>query len=330
MTSLSIAELFKIDNRYFGTDWTTLSTKFPSVDLSVVPAVKESSVAIGIEVEMENFNNSAGTLTGVHTTFWMFKPDGSLRNNGMEAVSIPVQGEWIRTALKTLWAVIKDVSFSARTSIHIHLDVRALTQKQLTCLLLVYLSVESLLYKFVGKDRHDSIYCVPLYTTTLVNALVDFVNKSIYKHGFAQNRYAGLNLDALKKFGTLEFRQLHGTHDLNKIMTWINLIFKIYQFAMKHQLDELIQRIAALNTNSFYIAYINDVFGEMTNQLDLLDIKSDLEKGVKAVKQSMISNKFASELRKGFSKRSPAAKMYVKLNRRGDYVDSFFHEEGTL
>jgi hypothetical protein len=325
MTSLSISELFKIDNKYFKTNWTDLEPKFGQVNLSTIPQVKETSVAIGIEVEMEYWKNIG---SGLHEHLWGFKGDGSLRNNGMEAISVPVKGEWIRYALKTLFEVISKVKFTPRTSIHIHLDVRQLNQKQLTAFILVYLSVESLLYKFVGKERDDSIYCVPLYTTTLVNSLVDLLNKSIVRNDYSNSRYAGLNLDSLRKFGTLEFRQLHGTHDTTKIMNWINLIFKIYQFSLHSDFNALLKKITELNTNSFYIAYVNEVFEDMVGVLDLLDIKSDLEKGVKAVKQSIISNKFASELRLEIAKQSPAGQRYVLLNK-GPYVAQYFSERNA-
>ncbi len=321
MTTLSIADLFKIDvKRYFQLDPTKYMDSLTRVSLADVPEVKDRETFVGIEVEMENCTGAGGGLVDI---FWIWKGDGSLRNNGAEAVSWPVRGEWIRYALKVLWDSIKKVSFSARTSIHVHVDVRAFSQKQLTAVILVYLAVESLLYKFVGKDRHDNIYCVPLYTTTLVNSLVDLLNKSIAKHNFSVNRYAGLNLDALRKFGTLEFRQLHGTHDVAKVMTWINLIFKIFRYAAKNDVDSLLSKIIELNTNSLYISFVNEVFEEMAGSLDLLDLKSDLEKGVKAVKQATISNKFAHELRKEFSRKSPAAKRYKQLHK-GEYVEQYF------
>lgn len=328
MTTPSIADLLKIDGKkYFTLDTASYLSEFTGLSLADIPPVKDNDTYVGIEVEMENVVGIGGGLTDV---LWMWKGDGSLRNNGMEAISWPVKGDWIRYALKVLWDKIKKVSFSARTSIHIHIDVRQLTQKQLTAVILVYLSVESLLYKFVGKDRHENIYCVPLYTTTLVNSLVDLINKSISRYDFSHNRYAGLNLDSLRKFGTLEFRQLHGTHDVVKVVTWINLIFKIFQYAARSNFDLLLKKIVELNTNSLYIAYVNDVFEEMVGTLDLIDIKSDLEQGVKAVKQSIISNKFASELKKEFSRQSPAAKRYATFHK-GEHITQYFQPtEDTL
>jgi hypothetical protein len=331
--SPSIAELFKIDDRYFKHNLELAEKEFTALTVNDVPHIKDMDTYIGIEIEMEGVYKSF--TSGLWQYLWSPRSDGSLRNGGIEVVSIPIKGVWIRRALKLIYATIKGVVFSNRTSIHIHLDVRALTQKQLTALILVYLAVESLLYKFVGKDRDQNIYCVPLYTTTLVKSLVDWVNKSLDKVNMGHHRYAGLNLDSLRKFGTLEFRHLHGTNDTTKVVNWINLIFKIKQYAMRNDLTYIIDTITALNTNSNYIAFINDVFEDTVYLLDTLELKSDLEKGVKAVKQSIISNKFLMELKKTLPSDSPAFVMYQKLskNRKEPYqfeeirVDDFPYDE---
>lgn len=324
MTSPSLAEIFKIDERHFQNDMSKLSATYHGLDLSQLPRIKDSNTYVGIEVEMEQIYTSIPS--GPWQGLWAVRGDGSLRESGVEAVSVPVQGNWIKIALATLFKVIPRAHFSYRTSIHIHLDVRKLTTKQLTNIILVYLSVESLLYKFVGKDRHENIYCVPLYTTGLVNSLVDLINKSLSKQNFENQRYAGLNLDAIKKFGSIEFRHLHGTHDINKIINWINLIFRIYQYALAHPLDVLIKKISDLNTNSLYIAYLNDVFGDDVTLLNTNDVKTDLEKGVKAVKQSIINNKFITELKREFSKTSPAAKLYLQMNKNVHNIQRYFME----
>lgn len=310
MTSPSMVSIFKLDtSKYFLTDFSKLDSYFDTY--TYLPDIVNPNVFVGIEIEMEN---SSPLNHGEYERLWSFRGDGSLRNNGLEAVSLPVKGKWITNALHSLYKVIPGVVFSHRTSIHVHLDVREFTQKQLTAFLLVYLSVESLLYRFVGKDRHENIYCVPLYLTTLVDALVDFLNKDFVKYNFGASRYAGLNLDAIRKFGTLEFRQLHGTHDVRKIVNWINFLIKIYDYSLSHKLEDIITKISELNTNSLYINYLNEVFGNVVTLLDLTDIKNDLEKGVKAVKQSIVSNKFLLELKKALEPTSPALIRYYALS----------------
>src|ERR1700693_4140535 len=64
MTTLSIADIFKIEDRYFrAVDYDYWTPKFAKVDLSAIPQVKDSNTFIGIEVEMENMRE---IISGLH------------------------------------------------------------------------------------------------------------------------------------------------------------------------------------------------------------------------------------------------------------------------
>src|SRR6266849_8881837 len=128
VTTPSIASLFKVDDKYFKTVFESFAKKFDVVDTSLLPFVKDNNTFVGIEVEMEDTLNKFSS--GLYEHLWTFRADGSLRNNGLEAVSIPLKGEWIKRGLKTLFDCIKNIHFSPRTSIHIHLDVRELNLNQ--------------------------------------------------------------------------------------------------------------------------------------------------------------------------------------------------------
>lgn len=271
----------------------------------IIPVVN-NELYVGIEIEVEKvkaFNDPF--------LVWIYKADGSLRNNGLEWISYPIKGDCISAALLEFYSLLtKTHHFSPRTSLHFHFDVRHLNVDQLTSVVLTYLSVESLLYKFVGGDRDKSVFCVPLYQTDMVNELVNYLRMKFREHRTGEYRYAGLNLDAVKKFGTIEFRHLGGTSDVSRIMTWINLLMCVYNYGLKNNLKSLIEEISQLNTNSFYIAYLNNVFGSHIVNLDLTDVKLDLEKGVKAVKQSTISNKFFKSLKEKITDDAPIFKYY--------------------
>ena len=260
-------------------------------------AVKDSWIPInktyiGIEVEVENVR-----AWGDPYTLWAMKEDGSLRNGGREYVSIPLNGENVPIALLHLFQNLnEDIQFSHRTSIHVHVNVQNLTLDSITGIILTYLAVEPLLFKFVGHDRDKSIFCVPLYETELPNRLVSRFLKNPALFRMENARYAALNLDAMRKFGTLEFRHLFGTSDMDILMTWINLILSIVEFGSSQSVEKLASRILPLNTNSFYIAFVNDVFGKLASVLDLTAVKFDLEKGVKSVKASMLEGKLYMDM----------------------------------
>lgn len=305
----TIGELVKIKGNYFdqGSNIPALLEAYPSLPYSVVMP----DLHVGIEIEVERargFNDRYGV--------WSYKADGSLRNGGIEWISWPLKGKAIPAALQDFFVGLnKDAHFSPRTSLHFHFDVRHLSLQTLSGIVLVYLAVESLLYKFVGNDREKSIFCVPLFETNLVNDLVGFIGKKLMRYPTENSRYAGLNLDAVKKFGTIEFRHLYGTNDVEVIMTWINLLMSVYKYGSSKSLQSIIEEIKELNTNSLYIGFVNSVFGQLASELDLTDVKSDMEKGVKAVKQSIISNSFFEHISAHLSPTSKGMMMFSKKQK---------------
>lgn len=305
---LSIKDLFKIKDEYFVKRiYTQQLLEDKQKKLKSYPPIVPNDVYVGIEIEVENIAAAFNDPYGV----WSYRADGSLRNSGVEWVSVPLKGPEIVAGLVDFFERIPhNYHFSPRTSIHFHFDVRDKTLDQLKSIVLTYLAVEPLLYKFVGGDRDKNVFCVPLWETYLVNDLSSFIEKRLIRESMQETRYAGLNLDAIRKFGTIEFRQLGGTDDLNKILTWINLLMRVYQFGLVH--PNVLKTIVELNTNSFYIGFLNDVFGQLVHVLNISDVKNDLEKGVKAVKQSILNNKLLTLLQKTASATSPAYQWFEK------------------
>lgn len=308
---LPIKELFRVKDEYFVKRiYTKELLEDKKQKLKQFPPIVPDDIYVGIEIEVENVTVAFNDPYGV----WSYRADGSLRNNGIEWVSVPLKGPEIVAGLIDFFERIPErYHFSPRTSIHFHFDVRDKTLDQLKSIVLTYLAVEPLLYKFVGGDRDKNVFCVPLWETYLVNGLGQFIEKHILKTSMQETRYAGLNLDAVRKFGTIEFRQLGGTDDLNKIITWINLLMKVYTYGLVH--PNVLKTIVELNTNSFYISFLNDVFGQLVHVLGISDLKQDLEKGVKAVKQSIMNNKFLALLQKQAVSDSAAAKWFDKSGR---------------
>lgn len=201
---------------------------------------------IGLEHEYEGVKDS--TLPR-HTfaDFWAWHEEGSLKDNGAEYVfATPMFGVDAYNALEWLVSHAKASGWKCtkRTGIHVHLDVRDLTVPQLAGLCILYAAVEPILYHWVGDGRDSSHFCIPLYRAD--EALSDAC--SIIRSAFQDEkedghsalglageyqRYAGFNLQALHKFGSIEFRQLQTTHDLVRITDWINMVMSFKAAAMK-------------------------------------------------------------------------------------------------
>lgn len=230
---------------------------------------------IGVEVEVEGIRHDPYMSI---LPYWQSKEDGSLRNHGREYVSLPIQSKYIRSALALLKEKLEQKNipdFSRRTSIHVHLNVQDMSLHELITLILVYYSVEKLLYRFVGRERSKNIFCVPLQDTDYFETIYDATrvnNKedaslndlSHFKDLFqGWRKYTGLNLLPLFQYGTIEFRHMHGTLDLDYLTGWINMLLGMKKYAQQAKdFDATVQTLINLNVGSNYMAFLRDVFGE--------------------------------------------------------------------
>jgi len=180
--------------------------------------------------------------------FWTYHEEGSLKDNGAEYVfSNPIFGSDAYNALEWLVSHAKDSKWKCtkRTGIHVHLDVRDLTVPQFAGMSLLYAALEPILYHWIGDGRASSHFCIPLYRADqalqgacrILSAAhldaVDEGSQSALEVSEHFQRYAGYNLQALHKFGSVEFRQLQTTHDLQRIVDWINIVMSLKAAAYK-------------------------------------------------------------------------------------------------
>lgn len=216
-----------------------------------------STEIIGIEVEVENAADRVGQ--GLNRV-WQQITDGSLRNNGIELVSRPIQATAAPAALEHLLKsyLTENCCFSPRTSVHVHLNVQDLTRTQAVDFILIYAIYEKLFYKFTGRGRQKNIYCVPLSDCDLLVYLAD--NGETRNDGWS--KYTGLNTLPIRTQGTIEFRHMHGTFDVAKLSMWINLICKLKEYIKRATTKQIRQAIAEMNDGYDFEGLMNEVFGE--------------------------------------------------------------------
>jgi hypothetical protein len=226
--------------------------------------------------------------------FWDIKEDGSLRNNGREFVTpgvIPVS--LTESALTQLFACLnEDIDFSNRTSIHVHMDVRQLSLQQMVALLLVYTTVENLLFKFVGNNRRTNIFCVPIVETNLLSDMR--LDPKVFMHSIDRmwSKYSALNLLPIVSQGSIEFRHMPGTRDVHTIVTWIDMISRLKTFVYKNSYDSIVNQILHLNSNSMYRQFVDQVFDSLVTYLDTSNLLKDMEKPVWLAKNCASVNAF--------------------------------------
>ncbi len=259
------------------------------------PLIIHDDEFCGIEIEVENITKYPEEFKGI----WTMKADGSLRNNGQEFVSPPIRGDQLSKALTLFYNYLQtEATFSPRTSIHVHLNVLDNTIDLISSIILLYLVFERSLYRFIGHDRDKSVFCVPMQDTARVANLFHDFKFQLEQRGAIQGndtRYTGLNTASLHNFGTLEFRQLHGTRDLDLVCNWINLLTSLKKYVLNNQIN-FIKSILDLNTNSQYLQFAELVFGSQIKLFNPLYIPEDMEAGVRAVKFGVLSSAFKKAL----------------------------------
>lgn len=251
----------------------------------------DNNTNVGIEIEVERVGNNSGVLESDNKMcyLWNNVEDGSLRNNGREFVSIPVKGSNIEFALTTLNSFLTkskttaNHEFTDRTSVHVHVDFSTLAPEDLQSFMAVYIAVEPLLYAFVGGDRSENIFAVPLNETNMHDELL----KALFEPKIANStldtvcrhwtKYTGINLVPVRTYNTVEFRHMVGTCNVRHLCNWINAILQLRLYAIKNNLETVLRRLTDMNTVSDYGAFINEVFYYDDHLLRAINVNLDKE-----------------------------------------------------
>jgi hypothetical protein len=197
---------------------------------------------IGLEIELEGRNLPVGGIPYP----WVATKDGSLKS-GMEGyeyvLSAPCAIDDVPLTLKQFKLCFKDstVINSIYAGIHTHVNVQELTPKQLITYLCAYIILEDLLVDWCGDTRVGNHFCL---RTSDASYLIDFirgmiVDESLNKCKKNDNiRYASVNLKALGQYGSLEFRALEASLDIDKIITWCNVLYRIKEESLRYDNPE--------------------------------------------------------------------------------------------
>lgn len=254
--------------------------------------VHNDQYIFGIEVEAENCDNI--NPKAMHKAYWNMTADNSLRNNGVEFVSVPLRSTQIEPALSQLqtWFT-PEVTFSPRTSVHVHMNVRDLTIDQITNLIFVYTSVEDVLFKWVGHGRDNNVFCTKITETDYVRNFIQFLSDPHVVATNYWNKYTAFNLVPIQDKGTVEFRHLYGTADIPTIVMWVNFLSMLKTYAKNNTTQQIVSTIQELNSNSQYELYLQSIFQEYTHHLGVKpqEIQSLLENAVSYVKLAIIATK---------------------------------------
>jgi hypothetical protein len=284
---------------------------------------------VGLEIETEGCQQTMEWYMVTLGKLWETKTDGSLRgiNNGQvypgnafEFISKPAGIGVTLAELVEFWKStgFTNANYSDRCSIHVHTNVQDMTPEQVATLCLVYSVVEEVLFEFinhygvteVSKYRDTGVYCVPWNQCRMNHQMVTNMFADLDYSFRNWQKYTALNIIPARTLGTVEWRHMHGTANMDKITKWLNIIGSILLYAKTREFSEVVKILTALNDNSAYRQFYTDVLqdylpyedkyaaaissGVVNAKYALIGLKADYKVNIKpkAAKASMYEQAF--------------------------------------
>jgi len=205
---------------------------------------------IGLEVEVEGncfpkeeevFEEDEGYDTVRHELIpdqWNYVHDGSLRgqDNAEYVLVDPIMFDEVPKALSDLWDMFETygsvLDDSNRTSVHVHLNALTWHVNRVCAFTSMYVALEEVLTNWCGDHRVGNLFCLrakdapgiiskarSFFCNGQLNALDDGLH------------YAGLNLNALLRHGSIEVRTMRGVRDPEIIQVWVDVLRNIYELS---------------------------------------------------------------------------------------------------
>lgn len=249
--------------------------------LSKFHNLEPKSGDIGIEVEMEGRRLPTGHIPG-----WRIHHEGSLRGEGVEYVlSEPCLEHYVNPLLHLLWNTFREkktvLQPSHRCSVHVHINVQSMTEVQVFNFIILYLIAEDALVNWCGEGRVGNLFCLrardaEFVIDSLEETSVDGRWDRLHTNDL---RYAALNCKALGDFGSLEFRSLRGTDEPAIIETWVSILMRLREAAIRYDFPNNILDGFSVGGEE---AFCREVFGDHFEELFTYDgWRSDVRSGMR-------------------------------------------------
>ncbi len=246
--------------------------------LSQIFGIKPVKGTWGIEIEAEGDG-----MREIATKHWRCDDDPSLRgrwpgSRNEFVLKAPIPTSDVENALVELSKALPDArfKFSFRTSVHVHMNVSEFTKEQICSIVYLYLLFEEPLINYCGQSRKANRFTLRLrdaeYMMENIKHMFSETSDDWYRMPDDQMRYSSMNLEAMRKYMSIEFRGMRGTMDHNVIITWVNLLNFIREYASNHSVQEINKKFLKVGP----LEMMKEVFGELVNELAYEDMERDM------------------------------------------------------
>jgi hypothetical protein len=182
---------------------------------------------VGVELEIE------GTNLPHDVVGFTEKPENSLRGESVEYVT---KGAMTRGTLDTRLTDLCEklqgrAKLTVRASTHIHLNMQRCTVRVFLGTLILFTCIEPLLLRICGPLRNGNLFCMPTYDTgditQYTESLSHYLIHGAYSSWPKRGKYASLNIDPVREFGSIEFRCFPNSVDKDEILKWCDWVINI-------------------------------------------------------------------------------------------------------
>lgn len=227
---------------------------------------------MGVEIEVERTRNSHLPSTSEAGAAWTVKTDGSLVDGREYVLSSPMAGDALAHAITTFFRTAR-LEARSTSSTHIHLDMSedSTTLSVLQVVFALVYMLEPVLWHVGDPSRKWCGF------THAINTLPSDVLGQLYAENFTVNsenfadqtrcisRYYGLNMNALYKYGSLEFRYFPTATSAEQLSNWINLVQSFKKAGL--EIDNMRALAAMMESSHGYEQLITNQFADWSEQI---------------------------------------------------------------
>lgn len=244
-------------------------------------------VLIGIEVEVDQDSSTRAVFPREYGPEWSRKTDGSLREGYEFVLASPLNGQHLVDAIYKLFTEPTKMYRTYTGSTHIHINMMDdVDVEALRVMALMAYAFEGLLYYVGDNTRQWCGYANRLISapSEVLETIVAGNNGRSFRYATdSAGRYYGLNLQALQKFGTVEFRYFPTAESAEELLSWVKLVQTFKKAAI--EIGTITNLINTLSTKEGYNRFVEEYFAE---HLDSVQAVCDYRKIKSLMSKAMI------------------------------------------
>jgi hypothetical protein len=259
-----------------------MTTMFSELRLNEIMRPTDGDWALEIEAEGHDLPRRQ---TDEFHKLWNVEADNSLR--GEDTAEYVMRGPKDMAGLERSMevfaeAIARNDSFieeSRTAGVHLHMNVQKWHPLKLLTFITTYYILEKMLVRWCGPHRSGNHFCLRATDAEFVLLLLQkAVDAKDWRHLNTEDiRYTALNLTAMFKYGSVEFRSMRSTSKLDDILTWAKLIEQVVKGSEQFNTPrDVIQCVSESDGDE---RFVQAVMGEYAPILG----KPDIWEGVRAI-----------------------------------------------